>query len=391
MSGTIHKTKTYNGLGQAGMASIIVTMIMMIVITLIVVGFATVTRRNSREALDRQLSTQAYYAAETGVNQAANIIYNDPAALPGDFKSNAHYGIDCTEFMNNVTPKLTGVISSSDNVAYTCLTASPISQNIVENLPLGGTGIYPINLSGPAMLKFSWQLTGSVTGSAPADASKCPGGSSGSSFPPVNTWTGECPYGMLRIDIFDGSNPGGSSAAVAQDLTQHTATLYLMPGASNGLVAGPPSAYSANAFKPTVGQAIIGRVKCDSSSQTCTATVAAPGSSSSGSFSSGYYVRISDIYESLGNVVISNTGSNVTFNGAQYTIDATGRAQDEVQRIQVRIPPNFPSPFDAINAISSGSPVCKRFNITPVTNGGTGTADPGLNNLTSGTAPLCDS
>jgi len=42
---------------QTGLVSIMVTIIMMLVISLIVLGFATVTRRNTREALDRQLST----------------------------------------------------------------------------------------------------------------------------------------------------------------------------------------------------------------------------------------------------------------------------------------------------------------------------------------------
>jgi Tfp pilus assembly protein PilX len=58
---------------QAGMVAIMVTMILMIVISLIVVGFAQISRRNQRQALDRQLSTQAFYAAETGVNDASDL------------------------------------------------------------------------------------------------------------------------------------------------------------------------------------------------------------------------------------------------------------------------------------------------------------------------------
>ena len=44
---------------QRGMASIIITMITMVIITLIVLGFATLSRREQRQSLDRQLSTQA--------------------------------------------------------------------------------------------------------------------------------------------------------------------------------------------------------------------------------------------------------------------------------------------------------------------------------------------
>ena len=53
---------------------VLLTMILMIVVGLIVLGFAQISRRNQRQALDRQLSTQAFYAAETGVNDAANLI-----------------------------------------------------------------------------------------------------------------------------------------------------------------------------------------------------------------------------------------------------------------------------------------------------------------------------
>jgi len=59
---------------QSGMVSIMVTMILMIVMSLIVVGFAQVSRRNQRVALDRQLSTQAFYAAESGVNDAREFL-----------------------------------------------------------------------------------------------------------------------------------------------------------------------------------------------------------------------------------------------------------------------------------------------------------------------------
>src|SRR5689334_20404193 len=65
---------------QAGMVAIMVMLILMLVISLIVLGFAQISRRNQRQSLDRQLSTQAFYAAETGINDAAEIIKNALAA-----------------------------------------------------------------------------------------------------------------------------------------------------------------------------------------------------------------------------------------------------------------------------------------------------------------------
>ena len=53
---------------QDGLVSIIIVVILMIVISIIVLSFAKVVRNEQRQTLDRQLSTQAYYAAESGVN-----------------------------------------------------------------------------------------------------------------------------------------------------------------------------------------------------------------------------------------------------------------------------------------------------------------------------------
>ncbi|HET6924792.1 MAG TPA: pilus assembly PilX N-terminal domain-containing protein, partial [Candidatus Saccharimonadales bacterium] len=84
---------------ERGMVSIMVTLVMIIVITLIVIGFAQVVRRNQRETLDRQLSTQAYYAAETGINDAYKAMFIDSS--PQNFSFQPSYKTDCSAFMND--------------------------------------------------------------------------------------------------------------------------------------------------------------------------------------------------------------------------------------------------------------------------------------------------
>jgi Tfp pilus assembly protein PilX len=63
---------------QEGMVSIIVTMIIMVLLGLIVLGFAQLSRREQRQSLDRQLAVQAQYAAESGINQAADYVRSNP-------------------------------------------------------------------------------------------------------------------------------------------------------------------------------------------------------------------------------------------------------------------------------------------------------------------------
>src|SRR5687768_8797387 len=98
---------------QQGMAAIFVTMIMMIVISLIVLGFAQVSRREARDSLDRQLSTQAYFAAETGVNDAVEVIKSSGAGSIPEKTS--------CEYSGPEYDASKAVIDSTNNVSYTCL------------------------------------------------------------------------------------------------------------------------------------------------------------------------------------------------------------------------------------------------------------------------------
>jgi hypothetical protein len=56
-------------------------------------------------------------------------------------------------------------------------------------------------------------------------------------------------------------------------------------------------------------------------------------------------------------------GSPVVFNNAQIQIDATGKAQDVLRRVQVRLPMSLPGKTPDY-AIQSGSSICKRFSVT---------------------------
>src|SRR5487761_1358632 len=99
---------TNNQSSQAGIASITVTMIMMIVISLIVLSFAQIARREQRQSIDRQLSVQAYYAAESGANIARTAILASPSPImKNTCGPNA-------QFPNNV-------IDAQTNVSITCL------------------------------------------------------------------------------------------------------------------------------------------------------------------------------------------------------------------------------------------------------------------------------
>jgi Tfp pilus assembly protein PilX len=331
----MHATKRTK-LNQAGMVSIMVTMILMIVISLIVLGFAQISRRNQRNQLDRQLSTQAFYAAESGVNDAQNLIAqkltggNQPVAKTScqDNGSDNSYAV------------LNPVLDSANNVAYTCLTVDP-NPTSLQYSDIGSTStIVPVkSQSGGAIntLKFTWQSKES-TGTP---ISNCPTGTD-SAFSSTSNW--QCGYGVLRFDLV----PTSGASLNAATLASTTMTSFAVPLSSGGTASIPYAASGAN------GNNRVG-VQCNNTN--CNLTI-------TGLSADQYYLRVSSIYK---DVTLQITGSDasagtIKFEGAQAVVDSTGKAQDVLRRIQVHLPLLSNSKSELPDYVfQSTDAICKRF------------------------------
>jgi hypothetical protein len=101
---------------QGGMASIMFAMLMVIVISLLSIGFAVLVRNDQRQTLDKTLSNQASYAAESAINLKATALRNGP--LVG---INMPKNTDCTTDTNIVAPTAT-LFNNLPDVKITCLT-----------------------------------------------------------------------------------------------------------------------------------------------------------------------------------------------------------------------------------------------------------------------------
>jgi Tfp pilus assembly protein PilX len=66
---------------QSGIVSLIIVAILAIVLGLVAIGFSQLTNRELKQAGDRELNAQAFYAAESGVNDALAYL-QDPGAAP---------------------------------------------------------------------------------------------------------------------------------------------------------------------------------------------------------------------------------------------------------------------------------------------------------------------
>lgn len=317
---------------QTGMVSIMVTMILMIVLSLIVIGFAQIARRNSRQSLDRQLSTSAFYAAETGINDVRDLIknYGIPPSKPdctnGSGATAAYYGH---------LPAAT--LDATASVKYTCVMVNPDTTTLPYTLGWTSTVVPLTAASGNInTLKFVWQP--SVAGATPTT------GCNGALAPVAGGGAWSCGYAALRFDLV----PAGGNQSYS-NWQSSTMSTFLVPQNA----AGTTTTFATDGSRS--------RVNVGCTNTNCTMTI------NSGLGGSSYYLRIMPLYYQNVNLQISGTGAGATpvnFTGAQVLIDVTGKAQDVLRRVQVRVPAdgnssNLGSDF----ALETTDSICKRFDI----------------------------
>lgn len=329
---------------QRGMVAIMVTVILMLVVSLIVLGFAQVSRRNQRIALDRQLSTQAYYAAESGINDAVSWL-----------QKNSTYTTTSTdaETCNTINTKSGFSVNKLDSggVAYTCLLVNNHPPELIRsNLAPGSNVVWPLKSSNGlniATLDFSWRVDG-ATGTCTRNIAD---------FPSIANYdaagTG-CNVPMLRVDLV--RYTGG--AATGQSLVDNTVSFYMQPKTAGTIANNTPQLTSTTANKAVISQCQVVAGVC-----TVTVNVSLLGSAS-------YYTRITTLYKTANSVNVRGTLSDGTvaqFSGAVAQVDSTGKAQDQLRRIQVQVPltgGGNPVPLPT-SALQSTSAICKYFVTVP--------------------------
>jgi Tfp pilus assembly protein PilX len=314
------------------MISIMTTMILIIVISLIVLGFASLSRRNQREALDRQLSTQAFYAAESGVNDARARItqaINANATVPEK--------TTCTGTASGFYTASPD-IDAAANVRYSCLLVDP-SPTVLRYGDVGTNSVViPLTASSGTFSRIQLDWQSKVSGNP---LSGCPG--TVNAFTTTGGWS--CGYGVLRFDLVRTDGTFGAS-----DLQNNrTMTTFAVP-VTGGTTSIPFAAGTAN-----------GNVRAGTTCTTdgCRLSV-------SGLTSSSYYLRVSSVYRNVSMQVrgFNSLNNAIEIQGAQATIDATGRAQDVLRRIQVSVPLSADSQNQVSDyALQSTDSICKRYSV----------------------------
>jgi hypothetical protein len=325
---------------ETGLVSITVTVILMLVISITVLSFAQVIRREQRQALDNQLNSQAYYAAESGINDLRQYIKDHYATqVPPEKKvcgPTAEY-------------PLTGSVDANTKTTYSCLLVTGSPKSLKYDLsPSAPSKVFPIDATPNSISSVELSWTPSVANNP---LNGCPTTVS-TVLPPATSWpcTG---YGILRIDMVP-VNALNRAAMMAG-----TFTAFITPTA-NAATNATVSYVGAglNVYGGSANQEARPAAYCSVTSCKITITNLAA--------STGYFARVSTIYrDTTLNVVAKNSlNQELGLTGAQVMLDATGRANDVLRRIQVRVP----LVNDGVHAdygIQSTDSLCKQFNAFP--------------------------
>lgn len=346
---------------QRGLVSLTVTIIVMIVITLIVSSFALIVRREQKRALDRQLSSQAFYAAETGVEDAIQAL-----SYPVDTNRLDEDVNDCTgpDSFIDKTASLGQTFDPviSENIEYSCVLINQTPgkwETSSANTEDGGF-VVPIEVDpdGPTIdtIRISWQhKDGDPNNFQP------PG-----SFPELPQSGMGMP--MLRVTVLPGFTATGLSRAEIE-AGAHTVFLYPLEGAANShgnvtYIAGGPDHASQGVFVPGACNASH---SLDDLPLHCNVDIG--GGDMTGRHQ--YFVHVQPLYQSAAiSMQAFGGGSTLPLYNSQAVVDVTGKAADVLRRIQVRVPIGDGARIRNLSgllppgALVTEESICKKWEIT---------------------------
>jgi hypothetical protein len=339
---------------QNGLASIIIVTVLIVLLSLITVGFGRLMNRSSTNSLNNQLATAANYAAQSGVNDAVKYIKDQYSADP-----NSQVGAtSCNQLLTGALANQTD-LSSDGNTKVTCLLVNTAPKELVyQQVPDSGSQIVKLTPNGTLdSLMVSWRSSDNSKRGFPA----------GLSLTSIDSWGSNNP--VLRVTLY----PRPANKAVA-GVTPKTFFLYPRPAAA------PFTHVTAYGGGATADGSIV-PANCGSQNPApfngsadydCNATFDNLGSALAPS-PAYIYARITPIYNSADVQLKANDSAHgvLTFQHDQAVIDVTAKAGTALKRIQERIDinlegTNISATDNAIPemALRSAMAVCKRLDVT---------------------------
>ncbi len=362
--------------GEDGLVSIVVVSVIIVILSLMTIGFARVMDRELRQSLDRELASQANYAAESAMNDAQNYIRQlldsgiDPSTAGKCLDTNSTppgVTLGTSPFVQKGSISGNYSNNPADNIVrYSCVIINTKAREVKYDIPAGQSRIFKITTPNINKMYFSWENK-----DYPA-----PGG-----IPQVSPFITTPPQlpqesdttasttGMLRASIYP--VPSNASASLPSDnqnaiVNNNARTFFFYPNGSSTAGSVGATSWSNN------GGIVVGN--CNIANRT-NPTTYLPFKSATGRYCNSsvssipggqafYYLRLTSLYQ---NVSVSVQGSDpatgsMELAGAQATIDITAKGNDVLKRLEGRMPLSFDFdyPFAAVDSMST---ICKKFRL----------------------------
>lgn len=339
------KTKNY-GLknvrpeAQAGVVALISTIIVGLLLTVVTTSAVAVVIKELRQAIDTDLSTRAYYAAETGVEDAILSIKNT------------------VEAGGTVTDKTTCgppvAVGSGSDQFYTCQLIQRNTNRVEQFLPAENSAEIDFSARPIDRVIIAWNQRASVVGPN-TDARLTAGTSIPAGFPPAYAWDPARHPAVMELAAI--SYPSGGSFNTGEIINQE---VIMKPANSStttpAVILGGPLPVIANC-DPNVAEG----------DYNCRAEISnfAP--------SRNYILRLKARYGPAHFIVEGYSGFNpVTVADETITIDVTGRSGDVFRRIVTRANIGSRQAGSGLEILDyvlfSDLDICKNFEITPLSN-----------------------
>lgn len=332
---------------ESGFASIVIGLILVLVLGLLVVGFAQLSRHEAQEALNDQLASQAQYAAESGINDALSDIQN------GYINSGDASSTIC------MTPSSTGlpadaltanpVINAANLVSYSCLLVNLNTPDLsFKQVSADDARTMVTSTSNPLdSLTISWQSDDGNNNYVPNGV-----------FPELmttNQWDTVHNYpGVLEFSI----TPLSNATMDRTDLDNDVFTVYAYPGKANGpaSIAYNSAGGQGQIVSGLCGTAVPGTI------YSCNVTITGLTNPNP---DTQFLIHFLNFYDTSDVDLTGEDvhGNPVTFSGGQAQIDVTGKAKDVLKRLQVRAPLNPSSDFP--NYAIEAQNICKLMETNP--------------------------
>lgn len=360
---------------QDGFVSIIMALVIMIFITLIALGFAFLARQNQYQNQNRVLSTQAFYAAESGVNDVVDYLKNNPSHPAS---------------VNTCNGPLAGYVdtvgSTNNQIKYTCVlydTAPTTLEYNVDTKDSRTVRVQSENGRPFTSITISWQDSQGSSNFATNNQHFLPQNAF-STANPTNGDSLSMNTGIVRATLIPIFNP-----MTRADLTNKAMTAFLYPKAGPVSTEGTQAYLTSNSISDA-NQGVFVDGNCNTGNPAppknlknfCNVTIT--GLDGALSSSNTFYIRLKSLYRSSKISVsgITNDGQTARLVNEQAVVDSTGKASDVLRRIQVRVPLStaFNRPEFAIETVDS---LCKRLQVWP------GGADVDVPAVAGGTPAAC--